>query len=115
MLEILMAQIRKDLYHYDAAKNYVGVVRFIDVDVDLTPKDTPEEKEVSTHGKGSEKQPEFSETEQRESQPQGNGNPGKDTGEPPKADTDESRTADTQPPVKIAEQIEKAGKNVESS
>jgi hypothetical protein len=90
MLEILMPQIRKDLYHYDAAKNYVGVVRFIDVDVDLTPKDAPEEKEVSTHGKGPEKQPESAEAEQREPQPQGNGDPGKDTGEPQKADTDES-------------------------
>ncbi len=113
MLEILMPQIQKDLYHQDAAKNYIGVVGFLNVDIDLTPKNT-QEKEVSTHGKQSVAQPESAGTKQPEPQPTGGGDTAKDDGKTPTPNTDTGGATSDQSDTEVVGDVKKPETDMES-
>jgi hypothetical protein len=106
MLGYLDEQIQKDFWHQDADKDYVGVVRFIDVDIDLTPKDTSK-KEVSIHEEEPKNKPECVPTEQEGTQPRGIEVTATDVGHTKEDATDTGGTASNRPPGEVVEHIEK--------
>jgi len=109
MLGSLMPFIRKDLVHQDASGNYVGVARFIRLDIPLTPKDAPQ-KEVRPDEKDADNQPKSTEAEHAEPEPKGNGGVGTGTDRPQETPADAGGTAGSQPAPEVVEQSRKGKK-----
>jgi hypothetical protein len=113
MLIFLDEQIQKDLLHQDAEKDYVGVARFIDVDIDLTPKEAP--KEVDIHGKEPESKPEPVTAAKEDTQSGGIQTTTADADNVREAPADDRRETGSDPSGEVAEQMKKQKKVGKSS